>query len=69
LLESDQPLLFNPKHGIGFLDERGWKAYFGTEGDMSKKYQVYLQIVEHLDREFYPARLVSVEDLGAPFFY
>jgi hypothetical protein len=68
VLGEDQEILYDSQRGFGIHDHRGWMAYFGHDGDMALKYQVYLQIAEHLDQIGYPARLVSVEDLSAAFY-
>jgi cell division septal protein FtsQ len=67
-LEEGQEIFFDNLRGFGFQDPRGWMAYFGWDGDMGLKYQVYIDIVAHLDQTGYPARLVSVENLSAAFY-
>ena len=61
-------LIFDRDHGLGFEDSGGWMAYFGTDGDMSMKADIYLAIVDRLDAENIQATLVSVEDHSAPFY-
>lgn len=68
ILGEDQEIFYESQRGFGIHDHRGWMAYFGHDGDMALKYQVYLQIADHLDQIGYPARLVSVEDLSAAFY-
>jgi hypothetical protein len=68
LLRNEGPLLYDPQHGFGFKDERGWMAYFGFSGDMATKFEIYGLIAENLASTGYPATLVSVEDVEGPFY-
>ena len=67
-LEDQSQLFYDKDRGFGFRDPRGWMAYFGTYGDIEAKVNVYFKIVELLDMNGYPARLVSVENLKAAFY-
>jgi hypothetical protein len=60
--------LFDPALGLGFDDPGGWQAYFGVDGDMKVKAQVYHAIVEKLKKENVTATFVSVEDVTAPYY-
>jgi hypothetical protein len=68
LVEDPSRLLFDARYGFGFRDDRGWMAYFGFSGDMSVKIMIYKEIAQHLETEGYPATLVSVQDIEAPFY-
>jgi hypothetical protein len=62
-------LEYSPEHGYGFVDPSGgWKAYFGTGGDMVLKMQLYRKIAEVLTQRGVAAELVSVEDPSAPYY-
>jgi len=61
-------LIFDQEHGLGFEDPDGWMAYFGTDGDMTMKTDVYLGIVAKLKEENIPATLVSIENQSAPYY-
>lgn len=61
-------LIFNRERGLGFEDPEGWMAYFGTDGDMTMKTDVYLGIVAKLKEDNILATLVSVENQSAPYY-
>jgi hypothetical protein len=61
-------LEYQPDHGFGFKDPQGWKAYFGSGGDMVLKVQLYRKIREVLIQEGVAAEVVSVEDPAAPYY-
>lgn len=63
-----QDLIFDSEHGFGFQDGYGWMAFFGVDGDMGYKLEAYSKIVEILLQNRYPANLVSVEDVSAPYY-
>lgn len=63
-----QDLIFDSEHGFGFQDAYGWMAFFGVGGDMGYKLEAYSKIVEILAQNRYPASLVSVEDISAPYY-
>lgn len=67
-LEDQAQLFYDKDRGFGFRDARGWMAYFGKDGDIESKVNVYFKIVETLDKNGYPARMVSVENLKAAFY-
>lgn len=68
IIGDGRDLLFDKDHGLGFQDTHGWMAYFGTDGDMETKLRAYSRIVELLLQNMYPASLVSVEELSAPYY-
>jgi cell division septal protein FtsQ len=68
LVRNEGPIVYDARYGFGFQDERGWMAYFGFTGDMEAKYKIYEAIAEDLDKDRYPATLVSVEDLESPYY-
>jgi hypothetical protein len=68
IIGDGRDLLFDKDHGLGFQDTYGWMAYFGTDGDMDNKLLAYSKIVELLLQNRYPASLVSVEELSAPYY-
>jgi hypothetical protein len=67
-LPKGAALHYDPEHGYGFEDPRGWSAYFGAYGDMDSKVVVYQAIVRHLLNEEIEAKIVSVESPSAPYY-
>lgn len=68
MVGDSQDLIYDKAHGFGFQDAYGWMAFFGVEGDMVYKLEAYSKIVEILLQNRYPASLVSVEDISAPYY-
>jgi hypothetical protein len=68
IIGDGHDLFYDKEHGLGFQDTYGWMAYFGHDGDMEYKLQAYSKIVEVLLQNRYPASLVSVEELSAPYY-
>jgi cell division protein FtsQ len=62
------PLAYDPIHGLGFQDPRGWIAYFGKGGDFALKVRMYETIAESLAGQEGGVALISVEDLFAPYY-
>jgi cell division septal protein FtsQ len=61
-------LLYNPEHGFGWQDERGWNVYLGDDQEIEIKLNVYAAIVQRLlDEEIQPA-LISVEHVHNPYY-
>jgi hypothetical protein len=61
-------LHYDPAHGLSYQDGRGWRGYFGVGTDMPQKLAVYEKLTADLTaRGIYP-RLISVENLGAPYY-
>ncbi len=67
-LGNQQALLYDSEHGFGIVDEFGRKVYFGESGDMQQKVMVYRALGQRLVDKRYPASLISVEDLTAPYY-
>lgn len=61
-------LMYDPQHGLGFEDERGWSVYFGIDGDMELKVLVYQALAQELVRQGLQVSFVSVEDQTAPYY-
>lgn len=56
------------RHGFGFDDPQGWKAYFGFDGDMVMKVRLYRFLCDHLRSRGLRPAVVSVEDVAAPYY-
>jgi POTRA domain, FtsQ-type len=65
--EEAASLLFDAKHGLGFDDPRGWRAYFGVDGDMVVKVRAYQAIVANLAQVHQAVAVISVENAAAPY--
>ncbi|PJF44176.1 MAG: hypothetical protein CUN55_05340 [Phototrophicales bacterium] len=66
-LPSIKVLLYDPIKGLGFRDERNWRAWFGVGTDMERRLLVYEQII----RTNYPAiqfSEIDVSDADYPYF-
>lgn len=61
-------LIYDPVHGLGWKDTRGWEVYFGDVSDMNIKLLVYKALVEHINREGISPVLISVEYVHNPFY-
>jgi cell division protein FtsQ len=68
MLPEIEVLLADREHGLAFDDARGWRAYFGSGGDMVAKVRTYQALVEHFTAQGIQPLLVSVEDQHAPFY-
>jgi cell division protein FtsQ len=66
---QDTRVVFNPEHGLGWFDWRGWDVYFGwDEEDFNMKLHVYDVLVSRLEREGVTPAWISVEYLHAPYY-
>ncbi len=63
------PILYDPVHGLGWVDPNGWQVYFGTNlTDMTMKLHVYYAIVTQLTQQGIIPVMISVEFPHAPFY-
>ena len=65
---DDAPLIYEPQHGLGWRDKRGWSAYFGDVQEVPMKLYVYRAIVQRLKAEDTRPVLISVENVHAPYY-
>ncbi len=61
-------LRYDPIHGLGFDDPRGWRVAFGVEGDMVMKVRLYHTIADELAARGLSVGLISVENPAAPYY-
>jgi cell division protein FtsQ len=62
-------ILYDAKHGLGWIDARGWFAYFGTNfDDMDMKLTVYQALADQLEQQGIRPAMVSVEHVHAPYY-
>lgn len=62
------PIVYDAAHGLGFIDPRGWTAYFGADGDIAVKADIYRALAARLLEQGKRVTLVSVEDSAAPYY-
>jgi cell division septal protein FtsQ len=63
------PLAYDPDHGLGWADPRGWQVYFGPRPtDMGARLAVYQAIIKQLKALGVRPSLISVEYLHAPYY-
>ena len=66
---ENTPLVYDPRHGLGWHDARGWDVYFGMEViSLEEKLLVYDAIVNQLTAEGIVPALINVEHVHAPFY-
>jgi hypothetical protein len=65
---KDAPLVYDPQHGLGWNDPRGWIVYLGDAKDFERKLQVYEALVKQLNARKIKPNLISVEYLYAPYY-
>ena len=66
---ENTPLIYSSERGLGWVDKRGWEAYFGLDvEDMEMKLRFYKTIVKRLLNEKVKPSLISVEYVHAPYY-
>jgi hypothetical protein len=73
LLISDQvpagaKLIYDPIHGLGWKDRRGWDVFLGDDQDIAVKLSVYRSILDHLKGSENRPVVISVEYVHAPYY-
>lgn len=61
-------LRYHPIHGLGFSDERGWDAWFGTGTDMPERILIYNAMVENLTSRGIQPSEINVVNPDKPFY-
>ncbi len=62
-------LVYHPIYGLGWTDPKGWKVYFGMNpNDMAAKLNMYQQITQKLTGQGIKPKLISMENLYAPYY-
>ncbi|MCA9950821.1 MAG: FtsQ-type POTRA domain-containing protein [Anaerolineales bacterium] len=61
-------LYYRPFGGLSYLDDRGWRVYFGTGTDMHQKLVLYDDIVAHLLNQGIQPVYISVSNQENPFY-
>jgi hypothetical protein len=68
LLPNLKVLRYHPEKGLGYQDERGWEAWFGTGTDMPEKQLIYQAIVTNLQARGIQPGEVDVSNPDAPHY-
>jgi hypothetical protein len=73
LLVSEQApagakLIYDPIHGLGWKDRRGWDVFLGNDQDVAVKLSVYRSILDHLKGSENRPVIISVEYVHAPYY-
>lgn len=62
-------MVYDPVHGLGWFDPRGWVAYFGfNNDDAEQKMNVYQTLVDYLQGKRITPKIINVEFLDSPYF-
>jgi hypothetical protein len=62
-------LLYSASHGLGWVDPRGWEAYFGSEiASIDQRIAVYNAVLAELQSRGLMPTLISVAQLHAPYY-
>lgn len=67
-LPQGATLVYNPVHGFGWQDIRGWPVFFGDLSNLELKYAAYQAIVAQIGADGGKPELISVEFVRAPYF-
>jgi len=68
-IPEDVDMIFDPVHGLGWRDPRGWISYFGfNDDDAVKKMTVDLALVDYLEGKSITPEIINVEFLESPYF-
>jgi cell division protein FtsQ len=62
------PVVYDPSHGLGWQDRRGWKVYFGDLKEMEQKLVVYNALLQRLKSNDLKPVLISVEYVHHPYY-
>jgi len=62
-------MVYDPVHGLGWEDPRGWITYFGfNDDDAGQKMNVYQSLVDYLEGKRITPRMINVEFVNSPYF-
>jgi hypothetical protein len=67
-LPSGTQVIYDTRHGLGMMDPGGWMVYFGNSGQIEQKLDVYRRLMDSLTARGIRPGMVSVENLGQPFY-
>jgi hypothetical protein len=61
-------LIYDPIHGFGWTDRRGWNVFLGDSNEMETKIHIYRAIMDDLKKQEQQPTLISVEYAYAPYY-
>ena len=62
-------LLYDPQHGLGWVDGRGWQVYFGPNpADMPARLSIYAAMIDMFAEKGIQPVFISLEHLHAPYY-
>ena len=61
-------LAYDPRHGLGWQDPRGWQVFLGDAQQMDLKLNIYTAILDRLANEGIQPTLISVEHVHRPYY-
>jgi len=61
-------LSYDPMYGLGFQDSNGRIVFFGIEGDMTVKVEMYRQLVERLSARNINQVAIFLMNQDRPFY-
>jgi len=68
-IPENTQMIFDPEHGLGWHDSRGWVVYFGLNNDdAAQKMIVYTALIEYLKKKGITPGMINVEFIEAPYF-
>ncbi len=68
-IPADVDLIYDPIHGLGWHDTRGWIVYFGfNDDDAEQKMNVYQTLVEYLEGKRISPKMINIEYIDSPYF-
>lgn len=68
-LPKKAKLIYDNDHGLGWIDRKGWKVYFGMDAvNIGMKLEVYQALVKRLTQEGIAPLFISVEYPHAPYY-
>ncbi|NQS91482.1 MAG: FtsQ-type POTRA domain-containing protein [Chloroflexi bacterium] len=68
-IPAETDLIYDPDHGLGWQDARGWTVYFGFNNDDAvQKINVYKSLVEYLEGKRITPKIINVEFIDSPYF-
>lgn len=61
-------LIYEPAHGFGWEDRRGWFVYLGDLSDLEMKLSAYRKILEHIKASGQRPAVIGLEFVDAPYY-
>jgi cell division septal protein FtsQ len=69
LVPEGGEMIFDPDHGLGWQDHRGWVVYFGfNDDDAQQKMKIYQALIGYLEGKRITPRVINVEHVESPYF-